>query len=524
VLAGLTLAVPGALALAALVPLIWWLHRARPHGEPLEVASLVLFRQQSGSPPSIEPRPADRPDRAWIRRALLVLALTGSLTGMREPTRTPPVVVWIDSSPSMQTRERGATRLQTALANLDRELAGRGVREVTLRSLGRADLALRERVPFDARRVALRMPAGAPILPEPAALDRSAEHWLVTDGTDEAVFRWLSVAPLAHVVPAGILTENDAVTLLAYRPSLLGNGCGDAIVTVYDAGLSTSRRRLDLTAPPCAATGSSASAPPAYTDLTLQAGQTQTLHFSVGRPPLRIEASLTPADALPDDDRLALEVTRPLTERVAVDPACGRGLEAAVQADPAVVAAPPQDAQLLVDCSLRWPDSALPRLIVHPAALPQALLWPLRWHWRPGPRAEGRVLSSPAGRPLAVLRPGPPRTLATVLDLQDGELAARSEYPLLVASLLDATAGEVLTERLLHTAHAPADARIAPDTAALARWQRAHRGSRAPLAAHGSVDLTPAMLSLSVLLAVWELAAAARALVAVRRYYSGAAP
>jgi hypothetical protein len=524
VLAGLTLAVPGALALAALVPLIWWLHRARPHGEPLEVASLVLFRQQSGSPPSIEPRPADRPDRAWIRRALLVLALAGSLAGVHELTRMPPVVAWIDSSPSMQTREHGTTRLQTALADLDRELAGRGVTAVTLRSLAQADLTLRERVPFDARRVALRMPTGAPIFPEAAALDRSAEHWLVTDGTDDAVFRWLSAAPVAHIVPAGILTENAAVTLLAYRPSLLGNGCGDAIVTVYNAGRAASRRRLDLTAPPCAAAGSSSSAPPTHTDLTLQAGQTQTLHFTVGPPPLRIEASLAPADALPDDDRLVLEVTRPLTERVAVDPACGRGLEAAVQADPAVVAAPPRDAQLLVDCSLRWRDSALPRLIVRPAAGPQALVWPLRWHWRSGPRAEGRVVSGPAGRPLAVLRPGPPRTLETVLDLQDGEAAARSEYPLLVASLLDATAGEVLTQRLVHAAHAPADARIAPDTAALARWQRAHRGPRTPLASHASVDLTPAMLTLAVLLAVWELAVAARALAAVRRYYSGAPP
>lgn len=474
-LAGLTAAFPAALVLAALVPVLWWLHRARPHGEPLEVSSVLLFRTERVPQQSVEPRAAERVDSAWIRRSLLVLALAGSLAGLHILTRTPSVIVWIDGSPSMQTREQGAsaTRLQAALTELDHELAGRGVTVVALRSLARPRFQLRVRVPFDVRRVAEQMPAGPPILPEPAALDPSVEHWLVTDGASDALLSWLSTAPVAHLVQSGTLTENTAVTLLAYRPSLAGNACGDVIVTVYNAGLASTRRRLDLTAPTCPVTGSPPSAQQSSTDLTLQAGEARTLHFTVGPPPFRIAAHLSPADALPDDDVLVLIVTEPLVARVSVDRSCGRALEAAVQADPAVLTVPVRDAQMLVDCSFRWRGSRLPRLVLRPAS---------------------------------------------------GEAALRASYPLQIAALLDATAGEVLTERIARAARVPGETRIAPDAAALARWQRAHHGSRAPIESNSTSDLTRVMLILAVLLAVWELAAAARSLTAVRRYYTGAAP
>ena len=352
-LSGLTALFPGALALAALVPLIWWLHRARSRGEPLEVSSLWLFRKkEAASPALIEPRRDKRADPAWIRRALLVLALAGALAGLGRLTRTPTVTVWIDGSVSLKTREQGETRLQAALAQLNRRLAARRIGKVTLRSLARPDFTLRLRVPFDARRVAKEIPIGAPgstsaspLWPEPSTLDPAAEQWLVTDGADPALLRWLSAAPIAHLVQAGTLTENTALTLIAYRPTLAGNGCGDLIVTVYNAGLATSHRRLDVTAPPCPA--SPAAARPSATELTLPAGATRTLHFTVGSPPFRIEARLAPADALPDDDALALDLARPLAARVAFDPACRRALAAAEAAHPAVVSAPPTTAHQL---------------------------------------------------------------------------------------------------------------------------------------------------------------------------------
>lgn len=552
---GLSAAFPAALALTALVPLLWWLHRGRPRGDPLQVSSLALFRAAKPRAEPREPESIPQTDPAWIRRGLIVLALAAALAGVQRASRELPIVVWIDGSASLETREHGEPRLRLALAALDRELAAHGAARVTVHALSRPDFVRHLSVPFDAPALAAQLPVGAPIPPDAAELDPAAQQWLVTDGANEGLVHWLSGAPMDHVVAVGSLSENAAVVLVAYRTSLRSTAQGDVLVSVYNAGRAAVQRRLELLAAPIARTGAPAAAQSAAPvaglpsaslgslDLVLQPGETRTASFTTGAPPFRLEARLSPADALPDDDTLAVDVPRPLAARVAVDPACPPPLGDAVDADPAVTRASPQGAELLVDCSDRWPESRVPRLTLRRLVNTRLLAEIPRWRWSRaapafqsfprGMRAGSEPLSLSSGdelvvsdgaRPLAVVHPHPVRTLETVLDLEDDRLAARAEYPLIVASLLDAAAGEALLERVASASRSPQDARIAPDAAAIPRWRHARPSLARPAPSSSRSDGTPAALAIAVLLLAWEAAAAARAVWMRYGDYSGASP
>jgi hypothetical protein len=256
---------------------------------------------------------------------------------------------------------------------------------------------------------------------------------------------------------------------------------------------------------------------------------------------------------LPDDDTLTLSVPRPLTASVAVDAVCGPAFGAAVKANPAILATVAAGAELLVDCSDRWRESQQARLVVRRSSNIRPVVEPAYWISRlalpeispavrlrtagaslaAGPEEE--AILTAGGRPLVVLRARPPRRVETILDLLDEDLVSRAEFPLLIATLLDVTAGEELLGRVAARSRAVEETVIAPaltiDGERQARFdprERPRSGSRTAqrqatdaAAARSAVDLTSPWLAIALLVLVWETLIAARALWRSRQYYSG---
>ncbi|MBS0366374.1 MAG: hypothetical protein JSR67_11205 [Proteobacteria bacterium] len=537
----MSIAFPAALSLLALVPLLWWLHRARNRAEPLYVASVLFAEASRTSPDTSTPQIPRQADWTWLRRALLVVVLCAALAGVRRTPGAQPIVVWVDGSASLQTAESGASRQVRALARLQQELAARRGADITVRSLAQPGFSMHVDSHFDVASLAARLPRGPPVLPQGASLDPRAGQWVVTDGANPRLARWLASAPIDRVIREGTATENAAVVLLALRPSLRNPARSDVLVSVHNAGQSIAHRRLDFSDGPSRS----------WSMLTLGPGETRNVHFQTGNPPLTLTARLSPADALPDDDALTLGVPRSLRASVAVDPACGHSLGAAVQANPAVVVSAAAGAELLVDCSDRWRESRQPRLVVRRASNPQPVRESAFWVSRlqlpeispaVGLRATGEALTPAAGdeailtaggRPLVALRTHP-RRVDTRLDLLDQDLAARAEYPLLISTLLDLTVGEELLGRVAARSRAVEETVIAP-ALPVARESQARNSPRQPArggahglpartsgveASTGVRDLTPAWLALALPVLLWETLAAAGALWRSRRYYA----
>lgn len=511
---------PGMVLLAAaLIPVIWWLHRARHRGQSLHVPSLLLFRA-ARLPTPLDPQPAARADPAWIRRALLVTALCLALAGIQRESGSTAIVVWIDGSPSMDAMEGGVSRLDATLGTLQRQLAASHASDVTVRSLARPDFAIH---PSSVESLARRIPRGPPIPPEAGSLSPDAQQWVVTDGASPTLARWLATAPIDRIIQAGTGTENTGITLLAVRPALLQPGRNDALVTVHNAGRLRASRRLEVRA---------GSAILQSADLTLLPGDTHSLHFAIAGEAKRIEARLSPADALPTDDSLTLTVTKPFAARVAVDGDCGAALQAALDANTGVARSEPATAQLLVDCSDRWRGASLPRWRIHQSLETRVLNEAAQWN----SRIVGSTLSPPVGlrvtaaqlavgaddvpvlstgsRAIAVLHTQPSRSVESIVDLQDRALTAQAEYPLLVATLLEAAEGDDRPNRVASESRDIQGVSITPQ-----RLPAPRHSARALRS--GTVDLTPIALALALLALLWESAAAAHALWQNRLYHLG---
>jgi hypothetical protein len=518
---------PAAIAAAlALIPLMWWLHRMTPRGIPISVASLKLFTGGRPAPQSTDQQVSRQTSPAWIPRALLALVLCGAIAGLQSQPAPRPIVIWIDSSPSMYAREQGTIRLEQGLELLSRQLAASGNRRATVRSLARADFSWPVSWPLNVADLAHRLPPGRPALPDARLLDRRAEHWLLTDGADASIPRWLSLAPIERVIPVGSSTENVAVVRLAIRASLQDSGRSDVLVAVHNGGLQPATRRLELRAN---------GAPLAGTELKLLPQETRTERYSAAAPPLRLEAGLTPADALPEDDSLQLTVTEPLATPVAVDPACGAAVATVLAAHPGIIRVPEPRAQLLVDCSGRFRNSLLPRLVAISGPSVATTESPAYWNPRVGvslppvpagtrinaaPLLVGAgdepVLSS-AQDTIAVLHPTPVRTVETALDLQDDSTAKDAGYALLIAGLLDVAHGSEMLAPVRAVDRSIDSTRIAAVRDLHPGANDSGQSSVGAKYAGPRSDWALALLIPALALLLWETAGSARQLFLLKR-------
>lgn len=457
----LSFASPAWLAALLLLPLLRWLHRFREHGRPFPVAALFLW--SAAARDDTAGQLAERPDPVWWLRAALAALLAVALAGPRwQATQPAALTLWIDDSVSMHARDDlGAARLERGWQAALAQLAALDATAVTLRSLGRPGKA----EVFPANALPPALPQGwlvpAPAEPEPPLplqMDRTREHWLLSDGNSAAIADWVQQAPLSRVLAVGTSASNAGISNLSLRRFADDSSLAEVLITVRNAGAATDERVIDLFYGPRRVLSQT---------LSLAPGQDLSLHRRIAADePGALRARLAPADALVADDELVLAAADIDRRTVSVSGDCGPYLPAALAAHPWLLLSPvdaPPD--LRVHCSpaadaatgteeeaaifvvqdipaspvsgtRRWARSAEE---LRELALPGTLQ-------RRGAVSEGdgwQGLLSAGDIPLIALAPDN-RRLHVALDLADPRLAGQPVYPLLILGLVDTVLGRDL--------------------------------------------------------------------------------
>lgn len=467
---------------------------------------------------------AQHADRAWRRRAFLVGLLSVALAAPLLTVERMRVTVWLDDGLSMMTREpNGQPRWQLGINQVQQAASGQPGRVFTLRTLGGS------RTPLSMDRLAdLRPRASEGDLPAAGTLDRSSEHWLVTDGTDDRLASWAARAGITRVFVTGSATENVALLALAARADLKTGSRLALEVTVANNGARAATRTLEVSARKELLVRRT---------LQLQPGEVLRTRLDIARPETAIEARLNPGDALELDDSLALLPASFERTRVGVPANCGVALRNAIAAHPQFAIADTGGAALRVACGA---DSATPagaaRLTVLQAGKSRLLTGDKLWSQTA--IAAGMAVPLPAGlqaydtklavgpaeqvllwagnEPLATVATAPIRQVRTVLDLEDAAVSRQPEYALLVATLLDSLSGQAQLDKVARVAFDRAATRIAPARRPVAATPaRAHRDSQ-------SVDLTAWLLAAALCVLAWDILVTARQSRAIRRFTAGA--
>jgi len=500
-----------------LVPVIWYLHRTGPILRRHPVASLDAWRDARLE--AIQAGRRRRADPAWIRRAAIAVLLSLALAGPTLPRGPESVTLWVDDSLSMQTRQSGRTRLERGLDVAATALGASGVRDVETRALGSPWRAAAGRGVPDRAAMTSRAGRSEPQLPDPAQLDRSRSHWLLTDGADASVNAWLAAAPVARVFQVAEDSRNVGITRLSARPQPADAMALAIQVQLFNAGDGVETRRVVVTTD-AGVIGAQ--------EISIEAGATATISFD-GRAPARsVEARLSPTDALTEDDTVSVDTSSIGLVATIVDTACPSAVLRAIRAHPALRAATASDARLVVDCGgATSANAALPRVRMASGA-PEAidgsrLRWtpgvadrlsstPLEWSLRSRGRidAAGRtdsVLLETGTAPLIVLRHGPPRVVETALDFAAQEIANEDALPLLVGLLVDVAMDEELLSRSAAGGHGVLASKIGP-----LETLQARAATAPPVDTRESTFLLPLLL-LAIALLVWDAGVLGRRLV-----------
>jgi hypothetical protein len=181
-----------------------------------------------------------------------------------------------------------------------------------------------------------------------------------------------------------------------------------------------------------------------------------------------VEARLSPADALAEDDTVAVDASSLAPVATVVDPTCPAAVLRAIRAHPALRVSSDTDSRLVVDCGGATPaDPTVPRIRIASGPPEATDASTLRWApgfadrlpgvpTAPSLRSRGRleavgradsVLLEAGTEPLVVLRGGTPRIVETALDLSAPEAANEDSLPLLVGLLADVAMDEDLLSR-----------------------------------------------------------------------------
>lgn len=468
------------LAALAIIPVIRWLHRWHMPVATIAVSALFLW-QDAHDAADAGPQ-KKQPDVSWRRRALLSACIILALAQPFWRAQQLPLTIWLDDTASMFAVEDGTDRIATALARLDAALLESDARWSgrTLRSLTDPGLAWTYATASDFS-AAVR-PADSSRIPQlPAMTSLDGEHWLLTDGSSEAVRDWASSAAINHVIGVGSATENTAITRLAVRRSLDVGGRFGVLVAISNMGLREDTRTISVRI---------GEQPAAQIRMSLPPGETHYWRTRIAAIPGAITASLQAGDALAIDDMLSIDAGTLQAVATSVDTACGPGLQLALAEHPSLKIIPQDEvADLTVSC----PDTAFASAPVSPGAHLRVLRAPsqriaaipvwsadrnlsqqlllgsdyLRAATWPGPidDLEAELLLRSGDQPLVTRSKNPVSqqlTIDTVIDLNDPDFIAGPEMPALVSVLVDLALDRALLDETAGVDRDPALSVIIP--------------------------------------------------------------
>lgn len=467
---------PELLALFAVAPALWWLHRLRDRGIDHSVAALFLWRTSiSDMSRGMQIAAADP---AWRRRVAFVFFACLAMAGPLYLSNKPAVTVWVDDSPSMYVSESGETRLALAADELSRKLEDKFAGELTLRSLADPARSLRADT-TEALSQSLRSwpVANNPLTPPPPALmERDRQHWLVSDGADRDVAAWASGAPLSGIVRIGSDQNNTAVSAITARASAHDTNVLDVQIHIDYTGTAADSRTLTVT-------GVDDSG---RQRIDLTPGRSQIIAATAMRG-RDVEARLDPPDALPMDDSLTLPggASAALSFRVIGD--CPATLTDALAVIPKLEPADAADplAALIIACApaaRTLPDTGEALMFfLTPDSPPRRVRSPV-WSTEAGAlqniaidNVSGTVIDLPPGTaatpilssdrgPLISLQQETGRAPAVYVgvDIADSAWVGQPSFVLLVARLAELVAGQPLLDPIDAVARITGDEEISP--------------------------------------------------------------
>ena len=499
-----------------LVPVIWYLHRTGPILRRHPVANLDLWRDARLE--AMQAGDRRRADPAWIRRAVIAALLSLALAGPTLPRGGGRVTLWVDDSLSMQTVQSGRTRLERGLDLAATTLRASGLHDVETRVLSspwRASVGLD---PPDRGTISSRGGRSEPQLPDPGQLDRSRSHWLVTDGADANVNAWLAAAPVERVLQVAGDSRNAGIARLTVRPQPADAMALAILVQLTNAGDRVESRRVVVTTD-AGVIGAR--------DVSIEPGSSLTIPLD-GRAPVRsVEARLSPADALAEDDTVTVDASSLEPFAIAVDTTCPTAVLRAIRAHPALRVSSDSDARLVVDCgSATSTNPTLPRIRMASGATKALDGSMLRWAPSLADRlprmsiaqslgssgrldAAGRadsVLLEAGTEPLIVLRGGLPRVVETSLDLSAPKIANEDSAPLLVGLLVDVAMDEDLLARTAAGGRGSLASQVGP-----LETLQAQPGTLPTVQSRDSTLLQPLVL-LAMALMLWDVGTLSRRL------------
>jgi hypothetical protein len=509
----LTFGAPAWLLGLALLPLVRWLHRRGRPQRALVVSRAALWRAATAANlPGRERRP---PDPAWRRRALLCALLLVALAAPQVGLRHDSITLWVDDSLSMLTREANGTRLNDGMAKAQALLAGLSGADVAIRTLGRPWRDLGEQPAGAAATIAGEAGSTDPRPPPGALLQADRRHWLVTDGAHPSLLAWGDAHRPDRVIRVGAVGRNAGLERLSARRSLVDTGTIDLLAKVTNGG--TEREARDIAFVTSAGVVRSSS-------VVLAPGASVLVRASIGDS-TRVVATLQPHDALPDDDELALDL-RPLRKRpVAVDPACGAPIAAAIAAHPALARVDPGSVAVdaILDCGGRVGgiDAAVVRVrhdrVATPAqgtarwaaSIPESrrvVLPPgrMRIAAHLERNAGDEVLLAIGDEPVVVRRRGSSGIVETSLDLASAERTRRPEVPLIVNLMLEQLLDERLLDGVVVADRGAGAAHVAPSALPGAAAQSSSAPARQAHPASSPLLLAALLVLFWELLALWR--------------------
>lgn len=466
------------LLLLGLLPLVRWLHRFRFQYGILPSTTLFLWSRQQPAIAAGEKRA--EPERRWLLRAAILALLILALAGPRLPgSASHAADVWVDDSLSMFTLEQEQTRMQTALLELQSYLREHRFSRIRLHSLGEPTAVLTldadNRAAWTAELNAwAERPRAEPSPPPRSALARQHRHILLTDGADEILNRWARSAPLEHIVRAGELGSNLALSSIALRATLWDSQAIAATVRVDNLGDAAQALRLVVERHDTAIEAIDLNIPPLDSGV---ASFSITANDSDGLLEARLESS---GDPLPLDDSLRLDTAllhSALAYRISGD--CGSGLMSVLDSHPALRRTK-GDADLSIYCGSGPRDPAPPALVLHPVA--DTLRSTQRAHWHreltigylpigagvpysnraPPLSSGGDALLSADGRMLVARDPDAARVINVYLDASDTVFSRQPQYPLLILGLISELSGHQLDAAPAASRRDPSASRIRP--------------------------------------------------------------
>ena len=395
-------------------------------------------------------------------------------------TKLQHITIWVDNTKSMHTLESGKPRIEYGFSRLIKQLTSYKNYDIVIRSISSPHESLSIDI-TKSQTGAIRQlndwaknPSEKSSIPLAMFLNDDSEHWLLTDGADNNIAAWIKKFPFNKIIYIGNENENVSISRLTSRPSLILPGVSKVMVGITNHGARNAKRKLHFSIDGTDKTDRNISIPP--DGINIQ-------EYEIGRDfKGSLTASISPADALELDDKLTLRVSDKAA-MIAVSDACPRHLLTTLSVLPWVQSTTnlkkPYD--LFISCNDFKPANSSPQVIFHSGKKSHPVDGVPRWHnntasmkdlfldssWlnaflQTSAGAQGEVLLESQDMPLITLSGTNKDTIHVWIDLKTSSLRDRSEYPVLIAGLIEIALNRSLTERSIHAENVVSESMVAP--------------------------------------------------------------